>query len=406
MKRLLARLGAIACLASGIAVTTGCRSSDSKASGEAADGGSRAQNTADASSSGPKLAVTADYLHHTLSFIDFDAMVSGPDAGAAARLGEMDLSQYTQAPYGVKLTPDGKTAVVTLSPGFFLVPGAAALLLGDSTMPTGPSKVLLIDVASRSIKAELDTGDGAAGITITHDGRRALITHTATTILSVIDIEAGQLLEQVDIGGTFAEAVEVDETDTVGIVTCLMSGLAKSARTFALADVAGTLSDPIPLDNDAAGVAFFPGTKTGFVVLAYTPLGSPHSGFVAIDASDPHAPVKVNDTRWTDAVYLAFEVTPAPTRGTLLMGVSYGGAVEIREYALAGTDVTLVNHWPVTTISGFGPFGTVLDRQGRMLMTIPGGPKDRELAVLDLRDGSSFTVPWFTEPGPMGIDMH
>lgn len=398
MSEPLDRLGALACIAAGIAITTGCQSSGSKA----ASGSSSRQEAADGSSSRQKIAVTADYLHRTLSFIDFDAMVTRPDGGTAARLGELDLSQYEQAPYGVKLTPDGSTAVVTLSPGFFIVPGAAALLLGDSTMPTGPSKVLLVDVASKSVKSEIDTGDGAAGITVSHDGRLAFVTHTATNDLSVIDLQTGDLLQQIDTGGTFAEDVQLDDSGTVGIVTCLDSSAGKSARTFAVADVPITLSDPIPLENDAAGVPFFPGTKTALVVLAFNPINSPNSGYALIDASDPHAPVKLIETKWTDSTYVTFAALAAPTRGTVLMPVSSGGKLEIREYALGAGDVTVENSWPVTSLKGFGPFGAVLDRQGRMLMTLPG---DRELGVLDLRDGSASTAPWFTEPGPMGIDL-
>jgi hypothetical protein len=399
MSELLDRLRALACLAAGIAVTTACQSSGSKA----ADDRSNRQEAADGSSSRQKTAVTADYLHRTLSFIDFDAMVSRPDGGTSARLGELDLSRYEQAPYEVKVTPDGSTAVVTLSPGFFIVPGAAALLLGDSTMPTGPSKVLLVDVASKSVKSEIDTGDGAAGITISLDGRLAFVTHTATNDLSVIDLRTGALLQQIDTGGTFAEDVQLDDSGTVGIVTCLDSSAGKSARTFAVADVPITLSDPIPLENDAAGVPFFPGTKTAFVVLAYNPINSPNSGYALIDAGDPHAPVKLIETKWTDSTYVTFAALAAPARGTVLMPVASGGKLEIREYALGAGDVTLQNSWPVTSLTGFGPFAAVLDRQGRILMTLPG---NRELGVLDLRDGGTFTVPWFTEPGPMGIDVY
>lgn len=394
---------ALACVAAGIAATSGCSNSGStsrSSSGEHFDAGT----AADASAARPQVAVTADWLHHTLSFIDFDAMVTTtqPDAGMLARTGEMDLSQYEQAPYGVKLTPDGKTAVVTLSAGYFVIPGAGALLLHDSTIPSGPGKVLIVDVASKSIKAELDS-DGPAGIAITHDGKKAFISHVATPNVSVIDIEAGTVLQEVDIGGGFAEAVAVDDTDSVVLVTGLGTGLTKNARTFAVADPAGTLSEPFPLDNDAAGVSFFPGTKVGFVVLAYSPLGSTNSGYALIDASDVHAPVKLIETKWTDEVHVAFDVLPAPTRGTLLMPVATGGNLEIREYGLGTGDVELKSSYPVAALTGFGPFGSVLDRKGRILMTLPG---DRELGVLDLGTGSAFTVPWFKEPGPMGIDLH
>jgi len=390
MNALAGRLGRVACFVA-VTATAAC-GSDSKDSPVEPDGGA-----------GPeKLAVTADYLHRTLSFIDFEKIVSDPTAGTAARQEELDLSQYEQPPYGVKLTPDGRTAVVTHSAGFFIVPGASQLLLGDPTVPTGPSKVLIIDVASKTVRAELDVDTGAAGISITHDGKLAFVTHTGTSNMSVIDIEAGAIKQVVDIGGSFAEAVEVDETDTVGVITCLNDGLAKSARTFAVADP-GTLSDSIPLQNDAAGVAFFPGTKTAFVVLAYAPVLSPLSGIVLVDASDPLAPVKLGEERWTDAIYVAFEAFAEPRRGTVFMPVSHEANLEMREYALEGDHVTIKNRWPVTQLRGFGPFGTAFDRNGRMLMTLPG---NREIAVLDIRDGKSFTAPWFPEPGPMGIDLY
>jgi hypothetical protein len=45
------------------------------------------------------LVVTADWLHHTVSLVDFDALVegagaadAGADAGASARIGQVDLS--------------------------------------------------------------------------------------------------------------------------------------------------------------------------------------------------------------------------------------------------------------------------------------------------------------------------
>src|SRR6185312_1882304 len=121
MTKSWSRLAVLASLTAGVLVTTGCKSSD--------DDESPATPTRHGT------AVIANYMHQTLSFVDFDKLVSGPHAGDDARLGEMDLSQYSQAPYGIKVTPDGRTAVVTQSQGFFLVPGASALLLGQAKGP-------------------------------------------------------------------------------------------------------------------------------------------------------------------------------------------------------------------------------------------------------------------------------
>jgi DNA-binding beta-propeller fold protein YncE len=283
---------ALACIGASLAASTAC-------------GSSAAPRTGHTDAALPPLpttlAVTGDWLHHTVSIVDFDALITQATSGHA-RVGEVDLSRYAQGPYSVKIAPDGKTAIVSLSAGFFTVPGANVLV--NATVPTGPSKVLFIDLESRSVKVELDTGDGATGIAITHDGRLAFVCHVGTTTVSVVDAKAGKVLQQVDLGGTFAEEISLDDTDTVGIVTYLdPATTSKNVRTFAVADMASTLSAPIPLNNDAAGVPFFPGTKVAYVVLSYNPLTSPSSGYALIDATDPQAPVKLVETMWTDATY-------------------------------------------------------------------------------------------------------
>jgi DNA-binding beta-propeller fold protein YncE len=347
------------------------------------------------------LAVTADWLHHTVSMVDFDALIDQATS-ASARVGEVALSQYTQGPYNVKITPDGKTALVTLSAGFFTVPGAT-YLVSITSVPTGPSELLFIDLASRSLTAALDTGDGATGIAITHDGKTAFVCHVGTSNVSVVDVATHKLLSQVDLGGTFAEEVALDDSDTVGIVTYLDPMTSqKDVRTFAVADMATTLSQPIPLASDAAGVPFFPGTKTAFVVLAYNPLTSPKSGYALVDATNPSAPTKLVETQWTDATYVAYQAIAAPARGTVLVPLASAGMLSVREYALGATDVTLTKTYPVVATKLFGAFGAVVDTAGHMALTMPG---DRQMAVLDLGTGNAFAVPWFSDASPMGIAM-
>ena len=364
------------------------------------------------------LAVTADWENHTLTLLDFDALVTAsPDPASATdggvpslktvpgKVGTVDLSKEAQAPYTVKITPDGATAIVAMSAGFFSIAGAGTLLLNASTVPTGPGEVLFVDLASRTVTASLDTGDGATGIAITHDGKTAFIAHAGATTITVVDVPGHKKIKDVDVGGTFAESVALDDTDTVGIVTALdPSTSQKNVRTFAVSDMASTLSMPIPLGTDAAGVPFFPGTKTAFVVLAYNPLTSPNAGYALIDASQPSSPRLIVETKWTDATYISYDAIPYPTNGTVLFPLAVNGAVEVREYALGASDVTLKKTYPVAPVTRlFGAFGSVVDAQGHMVLTLPG---ERELAVLDLPSGASFTVPWYAQASPLGIALH
>jgi DNA-binding beta-propeller fold protein YncE len=382
------RASLVVALGLSLAGAAGCSSSSS--------GGSAA------ASAPATYAVTADWLHHTLSVIDYDALVTKAKSGADART-EVDLSAYAQGPMTVKITPDGKTAIVSLSTGFFSVPGAT-ILVNAPSLPTGPSKVIFVDVASKKVTGELDTGDGATGIAITHDGKTAFVCHVGTTKVSVIDVASRSMVSEFDLGGTFAEEVALDDSDTVGAVTYLdPSTNQKNVRTFAVADMGATLSDPIPLNTDAAGVPFFPGTKTVFVVLAYNPVTSPASGYALVDATDPHAPKKLAETTWTDSTYIAYQAIPAPARGTVLVPVADGNRLKVREYGLGSGDVTLKQTYDVAATQLFGAFGVVVDAAGRMVLTMPG---ERQLAVYDLGAGTSFTVPWFSEAGPTGIALH
>jgi DNA-binding beta-propeller fold protein YncE len=393
---IVASLGVLACL-------TGCSSSSQSAG--PADGGGAALPA--------NLVVTADWEHQTLTLLDFDAVV-GADAGApgvdgsvpAARsvpkIGSVDLSHEMQDPYTVKLTPDGATAIVAMSSGFFTVPGSN-ILVNASSVPSGGGEVLFVDLASRTVAASLDTGADATGIAITHDGKRAFISHASATTMTIVDVQAHQILGQVDLGGTYAEEVGLDDSDTVGIVTYLDPTTSqKNVRTFAVADMASTLSMPIPLGTDAAGVPFFPGTKTAYVALAYNPLTSPASGYALIDASQPSSPKMLIETKWTDQTYVSYEAIQYPAHGTVLVPLAVNETLIVREYALGATDITLQKTYSVAPTQVFGAFGAVVDAQGRMVLTMP---EQRQLAVLDLGAGTSFTIPWYTQAGPLGIAL-
>ncbi len=112
--------------------------------------------------------------------------------------------------------------------------------------------------------------------------------------------------------------------------------------------------------------------------------------------------MKLNETKWTDATYVGFPAIAAPARGSVLVPLASAGRLAVREYTLGTGDVVLKKTYDVTSTAIFGAFGAVIDAQSRMVLTMPG---DRKVAVLDLESGSSFTVPWFSAAGPMGIAL-
>src|SRR5262245_13667471 len=104
--------------------TVACNSTDAKpASANATD-------TSDAGAESPatSVAVTADWLDHRLSLFDFDALVAGATSRDSVLSGEVDLSRYEQGPLELRILPGGKTALVSVSPGFFTVPGSNILV--------------------------------------------------------------------------------------------------------------------------------------------------------------------------------------------------------------------------------------------------------------------------------------
>jgi hypothetical protein len=91
---------------------------------------------------------------------------------------------------------------------------------------------------------------------------------TPASSCSSIDVKARSVLERVPVG-PFSEEIALHDSGEVGIFSYSALG---NVRTFAPSDFAGTLSRDVELPGDAAGVAFFPGTKIAYVVRAPNPL--------------------------------------------------------------------------------------------------------------------------------------
>ena len=95
-----------------------------------------------------QLAVTADFLNQTLSVVDISKFVDGAKREDVL-VGTVDLSKYTPGPLAVAVTPDGKTALVSISGGW--------LTLVASGIPAGNGTLLFVDLESLKVTGELYT---------------------------------------------------------------------------------------------------------------------------------------------------------------------------------------------------------------------------------------------------------
>ena len=340
----------------------------------------------------PKHVVTADFQNGTVSFAEY----AGLTQGEVVQKQVLDISEYLPGALEVEVTPDRKTALITVSTGFFRIPGAGLLVNGDGPPPSPTGKVLFLDLASRQIVAALDTGEDPNGIAITPDGKRAFIPHFTSGTMAVVDIPGRRVLQTVEIG-VFAEEIAFDSTGTVGIFSY---GITGEVRTFAVADLAGTLSPPVDLSGDSAGVAFFPGTKIAYVVQAWNVFLQLPGGYSIIDASNPQSPVVLQDERPNDQI--SYSVAAVPERRSVIVSGAQAGKLTFREYQLAGSDIELKRSMTSLDIQFFGPFAMKADGFGKLWSALP---KERSVVVTDLQSEESVVIPWTTKAGPTDIDV-
>ena len=250
-------------------------------------------------------AVSADFLNQTLSIIDVDKLKEGAKRSDAL-IGTVDLSKYAPGPLAVAVTPDGKTAVVSISGGW--------LRLVASDIPAGDGTLVFVDLDTRAVTGELNTGTNPMGVVITKDGKHAYVGQMSDTYMAYVDIEHKSYVP-VQTGNQWNEELAIDDSGEVGI---LSTGTAGDVLSFSAADGGKTHGQTLGQTGDAGGVAFFPGTKSAFVVQAPTQLTSNLGGYNVIDASMPGAPVVTDTQRMPNDSRIAYPVTAVKGRKSVV----------------------------------------------------------------------------------------
>jgi DNA-binding beta-propeller fold protein YncE len=335
----------------------------------------------------PQRAVTADFLAKTLSIVDVDLLREG-GSRADALIGTVDLGMYSPGPLSLAITPDGKTALVSISAGFL---GAFI------TVPPGDGILLFVDIETRAVTGELEVGGSPMGIAITPDGKRAFVGLYSENYFAVVDIEA-KTFDTVATGSGYNEELSIDDTGTVGILTY---GPAGNAKTFSIADPAGVLGQTVGLSGDAAGVAFFPGTKIAYLMQAPTILTGNVGGHDLVDVSNPAAPMVIAGPR-TGSHPTTYPMTSIAARGSVAFTSTEDGMVSVVEMALSGQAAMEKKRVVVGAAESLA-YGLAATRDGRVLIAVPG---EHNVGVVDLEAGSAFMVPWqITMTGPTEIKL-
>jgi hypothetical protein len=334
----------------------------------------------------PRRAVSADFLHKTLSIVDVDKLKEGATREDAL-LGSVDLSMYTPGPLAVAVTPDGKTAVVSISGGW--------LGLVGSNVPAGDGTMVFVDLESQKVIGDLNTGRVPMGIAITKDGKHAFVGQMSETYMAYIDIEK-RTFERISTGNSWNEEVAIDDTGTVGMLT---TGTAGDAMSFSIATPA-THGQTIGLTGDAGGVAFFPGTLFAFVVQAPTQLTGNLGGYNVIDATNPMSPKATDTNRMPNDSRIAYPVTSCAGRKSIVYPSTLDGKLSLIEMGLEegkAKQVQILDAGPASTLA----YGLSASSEGLVLAAVG---TDHIVVVADLATGKAFSVPWgITETGPLDI---
>lgn len=327
-----------------------------------------------------RLVVTADWLARSLTLLGLERVLDPGCSAEDAIVGRVDLSAYAPGPIEVELTPDGRTAVVAVGPGFY--EGFGAALVGMPEVPPGGT-LLVVDLAARAVVGEVPTTHVPMGIAISPDGSRAYVAEYGTndapgTEVAIVDLASRALVEEIAVGSR-PEQVVLDATGALGAVT-----VDDGTRVFRTDDLAGSLSPIVATGRDPSGVAFVPGTSR--LVITNSMAGS----VSIVDVTDPGSPVIVASPETPGVPY---PVTWIPGTTEVIVGCS------IRE-ALYRLDVLRPEEAPIRTALGFGAFLLEAELTPDGAHAIVAHPRQRTLSVVELATGAQHGLTWLDATGP------
>jgi YVTN family beta-propeller protein len=332
--------------------------------------------------------VTADWLNQSLTVLDYEKLTDGESNAEASIVDTIDLSDWEPGPIEVELTPDGRTAVVSVGPAFFDgLPG----LVGDPNIPGGGT-LLIVDLESGEAD-EVQTEDVPLGIAISPDGSTAYTANYGTEgargdTLSIIDIASRSVIAEVNVGSG-PEQVALSPDGSLGILN-VVSG--DGVRIFQTSDVAGTMTEVLETGDDPSGVCFLGSNDRAVVANTFA------FNVTVIDTSDPTSPsVLLSAAVGTGIPY---GVTYVPSLDQILAPTNpTGPGMPTNLVTIQVIDDNLQVFLPRGLAGENFPLTAAVDSAGRFAFV--AHIVDHRLSIVDLLDsGGVRSIEWLSEPGP------
>lgn len=176
------RLGWVAFCVLGLALG-GCDSSAGSAGVSAGMGGA---------GGGPRLVVTADWLNQSPTLLDYAKLVGGESDGPSSVVDTIDLSEWEPGPIEVEVTPDGKTAVVSVD-----VAGTMSEVLATGSDPSdvscldGNDRAAVANTLNFNVTLQLSGENFPLAAAADSAGDFAFVAHIVDPKLSIIELQTG-----------------------------------------------------------------------------------------------------------------------------------------------------------------------------------------------------------------------
>lgn len=343
----------------------------------------------------PTVAISADWLNGSVTFLDADRLVAAGGTLEAALIERVVLALPGQhGPLNVATTADGRLAIVLLSQGVMAFVGGR-FGIDAERLPDSGAAVVVLDLETRQVVAKFPVA-GLPIMTAIDEGRqRAFVSvlggRGVNGSIAVYDLQALEEIEQVELV-PFIEGLAINDAGTRGAAI----GAANGLYLFDPADLSGSLSQtPLRLADDSSGVTFISGTDRLVVANSRNP-----SNYVVIDASDMDAPVVVDEGDALDAV--PFMVAAVPHREEVVMPLSRNTSLRFLHLDVSQTPARVLHDIEVPDVLTF-PEAVTVSPDGRYAFV--GAEVSKELLIFDLVDGGVQRRPWLDEMGPTALTI-
>ena len=277
-------------------------------------------------------------------------------------------------PLSVAITPDESLALVASS---------SKLDPADPTKLVPDDRITVIDLKDRKIIGTVKVGAGAAGISITKDGKRAYVSNRMAGSISILGIDGKQvsLIKTVPLGTAAAlvSHIALSPDGKTGVATRNGDGKVVVVKLGGDALTEGATLDVAPRPYAAAVT---PDGKTAIVAS----LGDPKANgmLTVIDlTSDP--PGKIVGT--ADIGHESLEGMLMSSDGKWIAGVAHAGSTQYKAngmvvlYRLDGTKLTKVSEAPI----GAWSQGASFSKDGKTVVV--GNMIQKNLQVFKNDDG-------------------